>query len=112
MAGGTPAGTAITNNANVTDYVTGDTNDAGSATVTVSPSANLSVTKSNGASTVYSGSTITYTVVVTNNGPDSPTGAVVSDFVGPGITCPAGNSVTITGSGVPGGSFTIANLTG
>lgn len=109
---GTPVATAITNNASVTDFVTGDSNDNGSATVTVSPSANLSVTKSNGVSTVFSGSTITYTVVVTNNGPDSTTGAVVTDVVGAGITCPAGNAVTITGSGVPSGSFNIANLTG
>ena len=109
---GTSAGTAIANTATVVDYVTGDSNDNGSASVTVSPSANLSIVKSNGVSTVVSGSTVTYSVVVTNNGPDSTTGAVVTDLVGPGITCPAGNLVTITGSGVPAGSFTIANLTG
>lgn len=110
--GGTPAGTAIANTASVTDFVTGDSNDSGSATVSVSPSANLSIVKSNGVSSVVSGSTVTYTVVVTNNGPDSTTGAVVTDVVGAGITCPVGNPVTITGSGVPAGSFTIANLTG
>lgn len=110
--GGTPAGTAIANTASVTDFVTGDSNDSGSATVSVSPSANLSIVKSNGVSNVVSGSTVTYTVVVTNNGPDSTTGAVVTDVVGAGITCPVGNPVTITGSGVPAGSFTIANLTG
>lgn len=92
--------------------MTGDSNDSGSASVTVSPSANLSIVKSNGVSSVVSGSTVTYSVIVTNNGPDSTTGAVVTDVVGPGITCPVGNAVTITGSGVPAGSFTIANLTG
>lgn len=110
--GGTPAGTSIANTASVTDFVTGDSNDSGSASVTVSPSANLSIVKSNGVSSVVSGSTVTYNVVVTNNGPDSTTGAVVTDVVGAGITCPAGNPVTISGSGVPAGSFTIANLTG
>ena len=109
---GTAAGATINNTATITDFVTGDSNDSGSASVTVSPSANLSIVKSNGVSSVVSGSTVTYSVIVTNNGPDSTTGAVVTDVVGPGITCPVGNAVTITGSGVPAGSFTIANLTG
>ena len=109
---GTAPGTTINNTATVTDFFAGDSNDSGAASVTVQPSANLSVTKTNGTTTVFKGSTITYTVTVTNNGPDSTTGAVVTDVVGPGITCPAGNAVAITGSGVPAGSFTIANLTG
>jgi len=82
------------------------------ATITVNPSVDLSIAKSNGVSSVYSGSTITYNLVVTNNGPDSSNGAVVTDVVGTGLTCPAANPVTITGSGVPSGSFTISNLTG
>jgi uncharacterized repeat protein (TIGR01451 family) len=109
---GTSAGTLIANTASATDYVTGDSNDSGSASVTVSPSANLSILKSNGVSSVVSGSTITYSLLATNNGPDSTTGAIVTDLPGTGITCPAGNLVTITGSGVPAGSFTVANLTG
>lgn len=109
---GTPASTLIQNTASVTDFVTGDSNDSSQATVTVSPSANLSVVKTNGVTNVTSGSTTTYTVTVTNNGPDTVTGAVVQDVVGAGVTCPAGNLVTITGSGVPGGSFTIADLIG
>ncbi|MEJ2831058.1 MULTISPECIES: hypothetical protein, partial [unclassified Lysobacter] len=39
------------------------------------------------------------------------TGAVVRDAPGAGITCPAGNAVTITGDGVPAGSFNIGQLT-
>jgi uncharacterized repeat protein (TIGR01451 family) len=90
-------------------------------TVTISPTADLSITKTNTPGlngevdqtddTVISGSTTTYTLVVTNNGPDAVTGAVVNDSPGSGITCPPGNAVTITGSGVPTGSFTVANLT-
>jgi uncharacterized repeat protein (TIGR01451 family) len=106
------AGTSIANTATVTDYVTGDTNDSGTASVTVSPSANLSIVKSNGVSSVSTGSTITYSLLVTNNGPDATTGAVVTDLPGAGITCATGNAVTITGSGIPAGSFTVANLTG
>jgi uncharacterized repeat protein (TIGR01451 family) len=110
--GGVLAGTSIPNTASVTDYVTGDTNDSATASVLVSPSANLSIVKSNGVSSVVSGSTITYSLLVTNNGPDSTTGAVVTDLPGAGINCPVGNPVTITGSGIPAGSFTVANLTG
>ena len=82
------------------------------ATVTVNPSVDLQIVKSNGTSTVYSGSVVTYSLVVTNNGPDSATGAVITDVPGTGLTCPASNPVTIAGSGTPSGSFTIANLTG
>jgi uncharacterized repeat protein (TIGR01451 family) len=82
------------------------------ATVTVAPSVDLQIVKSNGATSVFSGSTIAYTLTVTNNGPDSATGAVVTDVPGAGLTCPAGNPVTITGPGAPSGSFTISSLTG
>jgi hypothetical protein len=37
---------------------------------------------------------------------------VVTDVVGVGLNCPSGNTVTVTGSGVPSGSFTVSNLTG
>ena len=102
----------IPNTASAVDYTRGDSNDSASATVTVQASADLTITKSNGVSSSFSGSSVTYSVVVTNTGPDPVTGAVVTDVVGPGLTCPGGNAVTITGNGVPGGSFTIANLTG
>ncbi|ALN91193.1 conserved repeat domain protein [Lysobacter gummosus] len=83
--------------------------------------ADLSITKTNtptvGAldqanDTVDSGQTTTYTLVVTNDGTTAVTGAVVRDAPGAGITCPAGNAVTISGDGVPAGSFTVADLTG
>ena len=82
------------------------------ATVTVNPSIDLEITKSNGVTSVFSGSTITYSLVVKNNGPDSATGAVVSDTPGAGLTCPVGNPVTFSGAGLPTGSFTIGDLTG
>jgi hypothetical protein len=37
---------------------------------------------------------------------------ITQDIVGAGLTCPGTNGVTITGNGVPSGSFTVANLTG
>ncbi len=82
------------------------------ATVTVNPSVDLQIVKSNGGSTVYSGSVVTYTLTVTNNGPDSATGAVVTDVPGAGLTCPVGNALTFSGPGAPSGSYTIGDLVG
>lgn len=91
-------------------------------TVTITPTADLSVTKTNtpgvngevdqSNDSVILGSTVTYTLVVTNNGPDGVSGAIVSDAPGAGLTCTGTNSVNITGNGVPTGSFTVADLTG
>jgi uncharacterized repeat protein (TIGR01451 family) len=111
VAAGTPAGTysigyricEIANPANCADGV---------ALITVNPSGDLSIIKSDGVSAVASGGTATYAVIVTNTGPDPVSGAVVTDVVGAGLTCPAGNTIAFSGSGVPAGSFTIANLTG
>jgi uncharacterized repeat protein (TIGR01451 family) len=90
--------------------------------ITVAPSADLSVTKTktpgvNGnvdqsVDTVTCGATVSYTIIVRNNGPDAVTGAVVTDVVGTRRNCPASNPVTITGGGVPSGSFTVGDLTG
>ncbi|WP_161566053.1 prealbumin-like fold domain-containing protein [Caenibius tardaugens] len=54
----------------------------------------------------------TYTIVATNNGPVNIAGAVVKDTPGTGLTCPPANPVSITGNGVPAGSYTVADLTG
>ena len=111
VAAGTPAGT-YTIGYRICE-IANPTNCASStATVTVNPSADLRIVKSDGVSSVTSGSTVTYSVVVTNAGLDTVTGALITDVVGAGLTCPVGNAVTITGSGVPAGSFTIGNLTG
>ena len=95
----TPAGVAT--NGEVEDYL-----------LPITLSADLEIAKSDGVATVFSGSTSTYTLTVTNNGPSPVTGAVVTDTPVAGLTCPAGNPVTIAGSGVPAGSFTVGNLTG
>lgn len=62
--------------------------------------------------TVTSGQNSTYTLVATNNGPDSVTGAVVKDTPTSGLTCAGTNTVSLAGDGVPAGTFTIADLTG
>ena len=49
----------------------------------------LVVSKTNNATQVYAGSTTTYTVRVTNNGPDTYTGTLLKDVVGTGLTATA-----------------------
>lgn len=73
--------------------------------------ADVMIFKSNGTTTVTSGSTTTYSLLVNNSG-GTTNGVVVRDVVGSGLTCPTGNSVSISGDGVPAGSFTIGDLTG
>lgn len=89
-----------------------NSNNTVTDTDTVTPVAELVITKTNGVTTLISGSTTTYTVTVTNNGPSSVTGALIQDAPVSGLTCLATNPVTITGNGVPAGSFTISDLTG
>ncbi|AWV06707.1 hypothetical protein C9I47_0988 [Lysobacter maris] len=62
--------------------------------------------------TVVSGRSTTYQIRVFNAGPGVATNALVRDTPTTGLDCPVGNPVTITGDGVPAGSFTIGNLTG
>jgi uncharacterized repeat protein (TIGR01451 family) len=91
-------------------------------TITIIPTADLSITKTNtpgvngeidqSDDTVTSGDIVTYTLVVTNNGPDSIDGAIVTDNPTAGLACPSSGPVTITGSGIPGGTPTIADITG
>ncbi|WP_435417995.1 DUF11 domain-containing protein, partial [Parerythrobacter aurantius] len=82
------------------------------ATVTVAPSIDLEITKTDGKTDVFSGETVTYSLTITNLGPDTATGAVVRDVPGAGLTCPATNVLTFSGAGIPSGSFTIADLVG
>jgi Domain of unknown function DUF11 len=59
--------------------------------------ADLAVTKTNGVSTLVAGSTTTYTVRVTNNGPTLTSSAVFADVAAPGL-----NKTAITCSATPG----------
>ena len=77
------------------------------------PQADLSITKTDSADPVNAGDNLSYTVTVTNNGPDPATNVVVTD------TLPAGVTFVLTsgcaespGGGVPNCSLgTIANGT-
>ncbi len=69
--------------AGVTDPVTG--NNSASQPTTITPSADLAITKT-GTATVAQGGAVTYSIVVTNNGPSNATGATIADTVPAGIT--------------------------
>jgi uncharacterized repeat protein (TIGR01451 family) len=62
-------------------------NDAASATQVIvgGASADLGITKTTASAQAPAGSTITYTITVTNNGPDAATNVVVSDDLPAGL---------------------------
>jgi uncharacterized repeat protein (TIGR01451 family) len=63
------------------------TNDSASdpTTIIALPRADLAVTKTDGVASVASGSTTTYTIVVSNAGPDAANGAVLADPAAAGL---------------------------
>ncbi|MBY6205966.1 DUF11 domain-containing protein [Halomonas denitrificans] len=74
--------------------------------------ADLAIDKSNPTSPFISGQTTTYTIVVTNNGPQAAGGAVVTDTPSAGLVL---NSVSCSASGgavCPAGPITVGDLTG
>ena len=60
--------------------------------------------------TLTVGQTINYTLVVTNNGPATATGAVITDTPQGGLSCPVGNTVNCSGPGCPAATTTVGTL--
>lgn len=60
---------------------TNPTNDTASDTNTLTPQADLSITKTDGVTTVTAGTALTYTITVRNSGPSTVIGATVTDNV-------------------------------
>jgi uncharacterized repeat protein (TIGR01451 family) len=79
-----PTGGDLVNTASVTSDVadpnSANDTDTASTTITVgSTSANLSITKTGSPDPVYVGQNVTYTITVTNVGPDAAAGVTVTD---------------------------------
>jgi uncharacterized repeat protein (TIGR01451 family) len=78
---------SVTNSASAstsdTDPVAG--NSSGTSGAVILGNADLSVTKTTPATQAQTGSTITYTITVTNNGPDAATNVVVADDLPAGL---------------------------
>jgi uncharacterized repeat protein (TIGR01451 family)/CSLREA domain-containing protein len=91
-------GSTITNTASITGMSSDPSlgNNSATATTTVAgvPVSDLQITNSDSPDPVLTGSNITYTIAVTNNGPDTDAGASFSD------TLPAGTTfVSLTSPG-------------
>ena len=75
--------------------------------------ADLAVTKTDGQATAVPGAAVTYTITVTNNGPDTAVGALVTDAAPPGSaslgwTCTASAGSTCTPNGTGGINDTVS----
>jgi uncharacterized repeat protein (TIGR01451 family) len=71
-------------------------------TATSSPVTDLAVTKTDGKPTYVPGAPVTYTIVVTNNGPSFATQASVIDTLDPAIISSASWTAVFTGTGSTG----------
>ena len=103
-ATGTLANTATVASAGVSDPDLA--NNTATDTDTLTPEADLSVTKTDGQTAAVPGEAVTYTIVVSNTGPSSVTGATVADTLPASLvnatwTCSAsaGSSCAASGSG-------------
>jgi uncharacterized repeat protein (TIGR01451 family) len=85
-----PAGTTDTNPAN----------DTATDTDALTPEADLAITKTDGVTTVAPGTSDTYTIVVTNNGPSTAVGAAVTDIFPADLTAVSWTAVASAGSSV------------
>jgi len=95
-------GASLTNDASVS-AATPDpdaSNNSSSADTTVTPSADLAITKT-GPATVVAGGSVTYQLSVTNNGPSDASGVSVTDTLPAGVTfaSAAGTGWSCTHSG-------------
>ena len=64
-------------------------------------SANLRIAKTNNVATLIAGTTTTYTVAVTNLGPDAAANAVIRDPAVTGLTCTTASCVAAGGASCP-----------
>ncbi|MGC5198760.1 hypothetical protein ACLD7X_018415, partial [Aphanothece microscopica RSMan92] len=76
----------------VTDPTPG--NNSATDTDTQNSVADLAITKTDGSATYTPGSPITYTIVVSNNGPSNVTGATINDAIPAAITGVSWTSAT------------------
>jgi uncharacterized repeat protein (TIGR01451 family) len=109
---GAGAASSITNTATVTtstpDPVT--SNNQASAQTTVTPSADIQLTKTDSPDPVQAGSDVTYTLKIHNAGPSAATGVTVSDPLPAGLTFVSSSTTKGTCSGTTTVSCTIGTI--
>jgi uncharacterized repeat protein (TIGR01451 family) len=81
-------------------------NNSATDTDALGAETDLSITKTDGVTSVLPGATVTYTIVASNAGPSAATGATVSDTFAASLTC----STTCVGAG--GGTCTAGPVAG
>jgi uncharacterized repeat protein (TIGR01451 family) len=98
----------LSNTATVSGGATGDpttANNSATDTDTLTPQADLAITKTDGVTTVTAGGSTTYTITASNAGPSNATGATVADTFPASLTCnwtcvgAGGGTCTASGSG-------------
>lgn len=72
-------------------------NNTGTDEVVVIPSVNLSISKTNGVTSLVAGQTVSYDITVSNAGPANAAGAVLTDPAAAGLSC-----TSVTCSVAPG----------
>src|SRR4051794_29680322 len=102
-ASGTLSNTATVSSGTTSDSNTG--NNSATDTDTLTPQADLAVTKTDGVTTATPGGSVTYTITASNAGPSNATGATVADTFPASLTCTwtcagaSGGTCTASGSG-------------
>lgn len=88
---------------NTTGDLTSSSGNSGPAsdTLTVNPAADLSVSKTDDTDPIVAGNNLTYTVTITNNGPDDAANVVVTDTLPAGVTLVSTSGCTEDPAGVP-----------
>ncbi|HEU4386686.1 MAG TPA: hypothetical protein VFV34_02735, partial [Blastocatellia bacterium] len=100
VGGSVAGGTTISNTASTSSDTPDGTqaNNSKTATTNVVSQADLSVTKTDGQATAIPGQPVTYTIVVTNNGPNQVTGATIADTFPAALTGVTFTSVAAGGA--------------
>jgi uncharacterized repeat protein (TIGR01451 family) len=84
-------------------------NNTGTDTVVVTPSAQLTITKTNGVTSLAAGQTTSYTIVVSNAGPSAANDSVLTDSAVPGLSCTSVTCSSATAT-CPAAPITVASL--
>ena len=79
-------------------------NNSATDTDTLAPQVDLSITKTNGVTSVTAGTTVTYTIIASNSGPSNAPGSTVTDTLPASLTgatwaCVGAGGATCTASG-------------
>jgi uncharacterized repeat protein (TIGR01451 family) len=100
------------NTTSVLDTVNAGSAPAATASLTVTPSAHLEVTKTNSETTLTAGQSTTYVITVTNLGPASGAGTTVMDPAASGLDCTTLSCSASGGAVCPAGPLDVPTLQG